>query len=500
MDKKFSRRSFGRSLAWGVAAAAATDGLVWAGETESFAGHAPGPEAARPGLGTLEPVSGQLDAKGGVFHEAARDVPVVEQADVVVCGGGPAGIATAIAAARTGARTRLLEVHGCLGGVWTAGLLSWILDSANKPGLMAEIVRHLNERGAQQTFGSSVGYDCEQMKLLLEQMCLAAGVRVQYHTRVVAAARDRHNRLAAVLSESKSGRQAWVARAFVDATGDGDLAALAGCGFDLGREGTGQVQPMSLMAILTGLDPDKVARFTRGLAEPRGYKSPKNELLAAMQAVGHSPSYAQPTMFHLREDLFALMANHEYGVSAIDAGQITEATLRSRAEVHQMVNALRNSGGPWQHVKIVATGAQIGVREGRRIHGLYQVSTDDLLVGARHQDAVCRATFPIDVHSTDPDKTRAIESASFRARPYDIPLRALVAKDVDGLMMAGRCISGDFIAHSSYRVTGNAVAMGEAAGVASGLAAQSNRVPRELAFAEIQPELARQQFEPVLKG
>jgi len=137
----------------------------------------------------------------------------------------------------------------------------------------------------------------------------------------------------------------------------------------------------------------------------------------------------------------------------------------------------------------------IGVREGRRIHGRYTVSTQDLVDGARHEDAVCRVTFGVDVHSPDPGKTKAIERTGVRAKPYDIPYRALVAKDADGLLMAGRCISGDFLAHSSYRVTGNAVAMGEAAGVAAALAAKSGRLPHEIPWAEI--AAARQTIAPV---
>ncbi|MGA1194976.1 MAG: FAD-dependent oxidoreductase, partial [Candidatus Latescibacterota bacterium] len=131
------------------------------------------------------------------FYEAEREIPVVEETDVVVCGAGPAGVCAAIAAARTGAKTRLIELHGCLGGVWTAGALSWIIDSADKPGIMAEITDELERRGARATRvpnGKNYAYDVEAMKLLLEEMCLEAGVDVRLHTRVVAAARDVDNR------------------------------------------------------------------------------------------------------------------------------------------------------------------------------------------------------------------------------------------------------------------------------------------------------------------
>ena len=434
--------------------------------------------------------------QGETFGEPAREIPLAERCDVLVCGGGPAGVAAALAAARAGADTHLIELHGCLGGVWTAGVLSWILDPADKPGIMREIIGEL-ERRSRGTWrpGRKFAADPETLKLLLEEMCLEAGVKVHLLTRVVAAARDSANRLAVAVTESKSGRQAWAAKVFVDTTGDGDLAAQAGCGFDVGHPETGECQPMSLIAVLGGLRWEEVRRYT---THERG----KALLLEEMERAGVAPSYSAPTLICVREGeseagdpsgLFLLMANHEYGVSAIDADAITRATLRARAEVHGMVAGLRSLGGPWREVELVATGGQIGVREGRRIHGRYTVTTDDVLSGARHEDAVCRVSFPIDVHSLDPSRGKSYDAVnrSLTSKPYDIPLRALMARDVDGLLMAGRCISGDFIAHSSYRVTGDAVTMGQAAGTVAALAATSDRLPHEVPWPEVQAGLQR---------
>ena len=175
-----------------------------------------------------------------------------------------------------------------------------------------------------------------------------------------------------------------------------------------------------------------------------------------------------------------LMANHEYEVKGTNVRDVTKATLHARKELHNLVNGLRSLGGVWKNLRIVATAEHIGVREGRRIHGLYTVTQDDVAEGKKHEDAVCRATFGIDVHSTDPKKEKGIEKAPIKAKPYDIPIRALIARDVGGLMMAGRCISGDFIAHSSYRVTGNSVVLGEAAGKVAALAAKSNCLPQDV--------------------
>ena len=342
-----------------------------------------------------------------------------------------------------------------------------------------EIIRELDRRGARAPRvpgGGNFNYDVEEMKLLLEELVGGEGVGIRLHTRVVSAHRDQANRLTHVLTESKSGREAWKARLFIDTTGDGDLAALAGCGFDLGRPGSGEVQPMSLIALLTGMQAEAIWPFVGG-----GLKEPKERLFHEMQRAGVTPSYGRPIIMRIYEDLFSLIANHEYGVSALDAQAITEATIRARQEIHTIVGALKSLGPPWQNMRIVATGGQIGVREGRRIHGRYKVCEDDLRRGVEHEDAVCKVNFGIDVHHTNPRKGTATEDVNrTKTRPYTIPLRALIAKDVDGLLMAGRCISGDFLAHSSYRVTGNAVAMGQGAGVAAALAVKEGCLPQEL--------------------
>jgi hypothetical protein len=452
----------------------------------------------------MEPTPPEEGASPVALRESLPPTPVAASADVVVCGGGPAGVAAALAAARRGADTVLIEAHGCLGGVWTAGALSWIIDHENKRGLMAELLGRVAARGGRAVAPDgrpTSAYDVEAMKAVLEEICVEARVRVRLHTLVASAAVNPATRhVTHAVTESRSGREAWSAAVFVDATGDGTLAARASCGFDVGRPGEGEgagggVQPMTLMALLGGIRAEQVRPFINGEGAPWGV--PHRALRAEIErATGESPSYSFPTLFRVRDDLFALMANHQYGVRCDDAGGVSRATVGARAELHRIVDGLRALGGPWAGVRIVATGAQIGVREGRRVHGRYTLTAADLERGARFEDAVCRATFCVDIHSTDPKAGKGLGDGGVRARPYDIPLRSLVAADAENLLLAGRCISGDFFAHASYRVTGNAVATGEAAGAFAALCARTGRTPCQIPTGEAAAFLRDERLAP----
>jgi len=448
-----------------------------------------------PGLMSAAGVEKAIAAQAGSFNEPARDIPHVEDVDVIVCGAGPAGVTAAITAARAGAKVRLFEWRGCLGGIWTAGLLGYFLDF-NKPGFAKELRDKLDQRNARanSTSTSRFCYQPETLKLLLEDLCVEAGVKFQYHTRVSAAFRD-GRRLTTIVTESKSGRQAWSAPVFIDTTGDGDLGFQAGCTFEIGEANECPCQPMSLNALLVVKDVEQLREFVRfGVPKPgeNTDSEKKKRVKEAIVSTGHFPSYAGSTLWHVQGNLIFAMLNHEYGIKPWDAAEITAATVRARAEMNKMVDGLRALGGPWEGIQIVATAEQIGVRDGRRIAGRYTVKQEDLVVGARHEDGVTRANFGVDVHATSAEHNQnkaPIHATNIKVKAYDIPLRAMIAKDVDGLMMAGRCISGDFISHSSYRVTGNAVGMGEAAGVVAAIAATSKRLPHEVEWSEGEAKL-----------
>jgi hypothetical protein len=244
---------------------------------------------------------------------------------------------------------------------------------------------------------------------------------------------------------------------------------------------------MSLMGVITA-GPEALGKFDTA-ADLKN----RERFRAEIRRAGIDPTYGLPTLWYLGGHVAAVMLNHEYGVRPFDAAAVTEATMNARRELFQITRALRKLGGIWEGCSLVTTAEQIGVRDGRRIKGRYFVTVDDLVQGARHEDAVCRSAFHVDIHAATlkENENRPYSTGGVRVKPYDIPLRALIAKDVDGLLIAGRCISGDFVAHASYRVTGNAVALGEAAGITAALAARQKLLPHDVAWPQIATELRK---------
>ena len=409
---------------------------------------------------------------------------IVTSYDVVVAGGGPAGIAAALTASRNGAKTLIIESNGCLGGVWTAGLLTWLLDIENKKGVMQEIIKGIdawktnNQRG---DFDSSYSFDPEKMKLLLETLLTEAYVDILLHTRVCTCIKNK-NRITHVITESKSGRQAFGAKYFIDCTGDGDLAAQAGCSFEYGRNTDKATQPFTQLVLLSGIDVNEIKEYVHpnwNYTPEKGWPgtNSQNKIKEELLKIDINPSYKHITFFYISNNLISMMGNHEYGVSSINASDITKATLNARTENHKIIDGLRSLGGKWRNIRIVATSEHIGMREGRRIKGLYTLTENDLIQGHKFEDGICTVHYPVDVHSPKKDEGESVVELSVKSKPYQIPLRSLISAEIENLMMAGRNISGDFISHSSYRVTGNAVAMGEAIGIVAAYCNNDKTLP-----------------------
>jgi hypothetical protein len=399
---------------------------------------------------------GLVEADNHSIREAARDLPVYAIVDVLVVGGGPAGIGAAVAAARSGATTLLVERYGCLGGIWTAGLLNPYFDGGGKGGIPTEIIERLRRYGggeaAQQwhpeRFIATV-FNFESMKYVLDRMAIESGVRLLFYTYAVGAIVE-DGCVRGAIVENKSGRQAILAGVVIDCTGDGDVAYHAGCEYELGRPSDGLMQPMTLQFKARGFSwsPDSyeaVVKFNR----------PEDVAEIPFNSFAAVPLPGEP-------DTAAMMWTHIHGVDGTNADDLTSAVIEGRRQVHRAMSLLRSAREVVGDGHLVETAMQVGVRETRRVLGDYYLELRDLVSGRSFEDGICRVTFNVDIHIPDGTELRAIP-----VKPYEIPFRCLVPRGVDGLLVAGRCISGSHEAHGSYRVTGNCVAMGQAAGIAA---------------------------------
>ncbi len=368
----------------------------------------------------------------------------------------------AISAARRGASVLLLEQMNCLGGTWTSGLVTWMLDINNKKGyILNEIIDSLlrsdNGRFAR---GGSFIYEPEAMKRLLDEMCVKEGIDIRFHT-FVCGAKKEDRKVTSVETISKSGKEDFVGKTFIDATGDGDLCVLAGAEYEMGNE-DGMVQPMSMFAIVDGLDREELKEFDNSLEYEDEKCTAKDKLREEIKRSGAKCSQQQPALYYLHNDRFLLTANHQYGKFGINTEDLTNATISARREIAEVVDALRNLGGIWKNMRLVATAPSIGVREGRRIKGEYTLTVDDIYQLKKFPDSICDVSFVIDVHALEKENTIGYSDYGDEfERDYQIPLRSAICKGFDNLYMTGRCISGDFSAHASYRVTGNAAVLGE---------------------------------------
>lgn len=394
--------------------------------------------------------------------------------DVLVIGGGVSGTMAAIAAARKGVRVTLVERGGCLGGTWTAALVGMTLDSAGKEGLLHEfltLAEHEKLQGTATIF--------EIQKYVLEKLCEESGVEILFHSQICEV-RTEGRQITETRVITKSGLIDVHAKIVIDATGDGDVAAMAGCSFAYGRESDGKAQPMSMIALVSGLS-ERAQEYISFPDQP--FWDARNRLRELFDSIGAPYSIGCPSIQPLCGDIYILSANQEYGKCGSDVDELTEATLHARSEIYRLVSALRK-GAPdiFGSLFLVNTPECIGVREGRRIRGRYTVTLDDMIAGRRHEDAVCLVRYWVDIHSLENDGGKGFTDEGIKMQPYEIPFRALLPEDMDNLVLAGRCISGDFYAHASYRVAGDMAPVGEAAGVMAAKAVAEGRRIYELIY------------------
>lgn len=431
------------------------------------------------------------------------------EADVVVVGGGPAGINAAIAAGRLGASTILIERYGFLGGMSTAAsVYPWMTfhtEQGNQviKGIAQELVERLMAQGGspghlRDTVGfvhTVTPYHPEIYKLVAIDMLKEAGVRLLLHSFVDAVELE-DNRIQSVQVTGKSGHYQIRGKMFVDTSGDADVSYLSGAPTLQGREGDHGTQPMTMKFRMRGVDLEAVRRNM--IENPDNFyrKTPFDELdqipLTGVQGfysqwkAANVPINRDQVLFFTgpAEDEVLVNCTRVQGLDGTDIEDLTKAEEEGRRQVMMMAQFLQNWVPGFAKASISSVGTQIGIRETRRINGLYSLTIEDVVSGKRFDDVIARSGYPIDIH--DPKGNGVTAAWIGGDGAYDIPYRCLVALKIQNLLAAGRCISTSHEALATTRLTPSCMATGQAAGTAAALASAENSSAAEVDVKKLQ--------------
>ncbi|KRP96169.1 hypothetical protein AOQ72_17680 [Bradyrhizobium yuanmingense] len=436
------------------------------------------------------------------IDEPARKVPLYGEYEVVVLGGGPAGIVAAAAAARAGRKTLLIERYGFLGGMGTAaGVTNFCGLHGNVHGehrrlvqglaseLLARIDR-LNGLNAPHLILGKVfaqAYDTAAYKIAADQLLASHKVNMLFHALGAGVVMADERRIDAMLIETKAGRQAVRAEIFIDCSGDGDLAVWAGAPFEIGDEHGHPLYP-SMMLRLNGIDPAKAGEAWRTIPQlmekavaAGTHRFPRRSAIVRPQKSG----------IEWRVNFTQVAREDGHAINGVEPDDLTRGEIEGRKQALAAYEFLRSAVPGFEKSYIVDLPPQLGIRETRRIKGGYQLSGEDVLGCASFADSIGVNGWPIEAHV--PGDVVFTFPPIPESRGYnELPYRMLVPEGVDNLLVAGRCASMTHEGQSAARVSGACFAMGEAAGSAAALALSGNRIPREIPIEKLQETLKQQ--------
>ncbi len=419
------------------------------------------------------------------YAESAKQLPVSYEVDVLVCGSGPAGVAAALASARSGAVTMIIESQGDIGGISTTGLMSHWTGRAYSP-IYLEILKKSAERNEGEFKEKVVNMiDPEKLKTLYLDLLSEAGIKILLYTFASGVIVD-NNKVSGVIIENKTGRSVIRAKVVVDATGDGDIAYKAGAEYKKGRESDEKMQPCTIMFKVCGVD------YSRAVF-PGSFETlvdtDKGELQAlGKKIIGHPAGHVLLYKSTLPGVVTCNMTNC-IDIDGTKTEDLTKATIICRRQIDKIVSFLREYAPGYENCYCISSASLMGIRETRHFKGLYTITEDDILEAKQFPDWVVRdAHFNFDIHNIEGaglDKD-GVQHKFTQKNGYTVPYRCLIPEKLDGLILAGRCISGTHKAHSNYRVMPICVGIGEGAGYAASIAARKNILPRDVDASEIQ--------------
>lgn len=446
-----------------------------------------------------------------------RSAIIAGHTQVLVVGAGPAGLGAALGAAQAGARVIIAERYGCAGGNATVALVAPFMSSHTRyhkvkgkvepilfpadhgggdliiEGVVKTVLDRLIAQGGalppSPETGFVVPFDHEVMKRVALELLDEAKVRYLLHS---FASGVNLESTPMVTFETKSGPLVIQADVIVDATGDGDIAAWGGAAFEMGNRVDGHGQPMTLYFRMADFDKEEFDYFARTHPDEWSGSVGLSQKVKAAHARGEWDIPRENVLLfgtpHERE--VSINCTRVLRVQGTDVWDLTRAEWHGREQMSQAAAFLKNNVPGFQGAYVVQSGSHIGVRETRRIIGDYQLSAEDIITTRRFEDVIARSTYPIDIHNPHGTGTTLMHLPHGSA--YDIPLRCLLPRDIDRIVVAGRCISGTHEAHSSYRVMPVAMATGQAAGVCAALAAVGKTLPRTVDVGDVQKEMRRQ--------
>ena len=414
--------------------------------------------------------------------EPSRKIPVASEPEILVVGGGPAGFGAALHAARMGSRVMLIEQSGAIGGVATSGIMShW--TGRQDGGCFEELREKARDCESEQVINP------EKLRILMLDMLYQAGVTVQLYTTFCDVIME-GDRVAGVITESKSGREAILCKMLVDSSGDGDAAARAGAPFEKGRD-DGGMQPMTIMFKVAGVDMDR-ALFFWGMEDtvqlPEGdLQTLGRELLP--NPAGHILLYPSSI-----PGVVTVNMTNAIDMDGTDVRDLNRGEYICRNQIPEIIRFLNRYVPGYEGCYLIDSADVVGVRETRRFEAYYQLNDNDISQARVFDDwVVTKSNFFFGLHNVEGAGLDAIaEYKTFnQPKPYTIPLRCFVPKKVQGLLLNGRNISGTHKAHSSYRVMPIVMNMGHAMGIVASMCVQQGKQPLELDIHEIQEQLRR---------